>query len=96
MEDALERVRLGRVEDRLGVLGAAFLLLQAADPFLSEGVEGVADGSDGAPDPGRDLGGPLALGAGQEDLGTPERERPSASESGLEFPTLRIGQLADK
>jgi hypothetical protein len=92
VEDALERVGLGLVEDRSDVLGTVLLLGQAADPFVSEGVDGVVDGADGTANPRGDGGGALAVGTGQEDLGTPERERLAAAEPGLERPTLGVGQ----
>ena len=91
MEDALEGVGLRLVEDRAGVPGAALLLPQAAHPFPLEGVEGVVDGPDGAADPRGDPGGPLAVRAGQEDLGPPECERLATAEPGLEIPTLGVG-----
>ena len=96
VEDAPERVGLGLVEDRSGVLGAAFLLTQAALALVLEGVDGVANGADRAPDPGRDLGRPMALVAGEQDLGATERERLSAPEPGLEGPTLDIGESSNE
>ena len=92
VEEALERIRLRLTEDRRPILGATLLLLQAPHAFLLEGVEGVMDGADGAPDGRGDPGGPVPLGAGQEDLRTPKGERLAAAESGLECPTLGVGQ----
>ena len=40
--------------------------------------------------------GSLALGTGQEDLGTPEGERLAATKSGLECPALGVGQLPNE
>jgi hypothetical protein len=34
VQDALEGIGLGRIEDRLGVLGSVLLLGEAADPFV--------------------------------------------------------------
>jgi len=96
VEDALERVGLGLIKDRLGVLGSAFLLVQAARPFRPEGMDGVADGADGAADLRGDPGRSLAVGAGQEDLSTPERERRATAEPGLECLTLRSGEFSNE
>jgi hypothetical protein len=96
VEDALERIGLGLVEDRLRILGAALLLVQTADPFCREGVEGVADGADGTSESVCDLGWPLAVGAGPKDLGTPEGECLPATQAGLEYLPLRIGELANE
>jgi hypothetical protein len=56
VKDALERVSLGVVEDRWDVPGSALLLGQAAHALLLEGVEGIVNGPDDAPDPGGDRG----------------------------------------
>ena len=72
--------RIGRAS-----LGPRLFSRQATHPLLLEGADGVADGADGATDPCGDLGRPLALGTGQEDLGASERERLAAAKSGLEF-----------
>jgi hypothetical protein len=69
VEEALERVGLGRAEDRLGVLGAAFLLAQAVGALLLEGADGVAYRADGAAELCGDPGRALPVGAGQQDLG---------------------------
>jgi hypothetical protein len=96
VEDALERVGLRLIKDRLRVLGSAFLLVQATRPRLLEGVDRVADRSDGTTDLCGDPSRSLAVGAGQEDLGTPECERLAASKSGVEFLTLRVGEFPNK
>ena len=54
------------------MLGTVRLLGQAFDPFGGKGVEGVVHGADGAPDPGSDPGGSLPVGAGRQDLGSPQ------------------------
>ena len=96
VEDAFEGIGLGLVEDRLRVLGTAFLFVQAADAFRLKGVEGVADGSDGAPDLRSDPRRSLALGAGQEDLGASEGERLATAESGPERQALGVGQFSNE
>jgi hypothetical protein len=96
VENALERVRLGLVKYGPGVLGPALLLPQTRGPFPLEGVDRVADGSDGTPDPCGDPRRPLALGATQEDLGTPQGERLAATKARLEFLTLRIGEPSNE
>jgi hypothetical protein len=96
VEDALERIGLGLVEDRLRILGAAFLFVQTAGSFRREGVEGVADSADGASESVCDLGGPLAVGAGPKDLGTPEGECLPATQADLEYLPLRIGEFANE
>jgi hypothetical protein len=96
VEDALERFRLGLVEDRRHALRAAFLFLEAARPLLPEGVEGVVDGPDGAADVRGDRGGVPTVGTGQQDLGAAERERLTATKSGLERPPLSVGQLPNE
>jgi hypothetical protein len=96
VEETPERVGLGLAEDRSGVPGAALLLPQATRSLLLEGVEGVADGSDGATDPCGDPGRSLAVGTGQEDLGASEGERLAAPEPGLEFQTLRVGEFSNE
>lgn len=96
VQDPLERVRLRLIEDRLGVLGSAFLFVQAAHAVRLEGVDGVADGLRRAANPVRDLGRGLLVGAGQQDLGTPKGETESAAKSGLENPALGVRQLANE
>jgi hypothetical protein len=96
VEDALERVGLRLIKYGLGVLGAALLFAQAVRAFLREGVDRVVDGPDGAPDVRGDPRRSVALGAGQEDLGAAERERPAAPKSCLERPTLGVGQLPNE
>jgi len=96
VEDARERVGLRPVEDGLRVFGSVFLLGQAADSLTGERADGVVDGSDRAANPPGDLGGSLAFGTGQEDLGTPQRERLATTKSGLELSTLRTGQLPNE
>ena len=96
MEDAFEGFGLGLVEDRLGILGSAFSLVQAAWAFGLEGVEGVPDGSDGAAEACRDLGRSLPVGAGQQDLGPAEGECLSTSETGLKCLTLRIRECSNE
>lgn len=92
VEDALERVGLGLIADRLPVLGSTLLPGRAARALLFEGAEGVVDGPDGAAEVRGDPGRSLALGTGQEDPGAPGRERPAAPKPRLERPTLGIGQ----
>jgi hypothetical protein len=96
VEDALEGFGLGRAEDLRHVLGAAFLLGQAARPLALEGVERVVDGADGAADEGGDPGGSLAVGAGQDDLGASEGERLAAAEAVVERPDFGVGQCRTK
>lgn len=94
--NALERVGLGLVADGLCVLGAALLLAQAVRALLRKGVEGVADGPDGASEPFGDPGGPLPLGAGQQDLRAPQRKRLGAAEAGPELLAPSIGEFSNK
>src|SRR5215467_4591769 len=57
--------------DGLGPLG---LLGQAGQPLRGEGVQGVAGGLRRAAQGGGDLGGPLALVAGEKDLAATQSE----------------------
>ena len=96
VQEALERIGLGRVEDRLGILGTAFLFAQAVGALVLEGVDGVAHRADGAAELCGDVGWSLPVGAGQQDLGPPQRERLAAPQPGLECVTLRIGEFSNK
>jgi len=96
VEDALERIGPGLVEDRSRVLGSALLLVQAAWPFGFESVQGVPNRPDRTSDLRGDPSGSLTLGAGQEDLGAPQRERLPTSETGLEGLTLRIREFTNE
>jgi hypothetical protein len=55
----------GLIEDRLSILGSAFLLAQAVHPLLLEGADRVVDGSDGTTDLRGDRGCVRTVGAGQ-------------------------------
>ena len=84
------------VENRLRVLGAAFLFLQASCALLLEGVQGVANGADRTAKAGGDLGWPQAIGAGQQDLGPSEREGLAAAQPRLEDLALGISEFSHK
>jgi hypothetical protein len=96
VEDALERAGLRLIKDRLRVLRAALLLAQAVRPFLLEGVDGVADGADGATDPCGDLRRKLPPRTGQEDLGTTQCERLAAAKSNLKCLALKIAECSNE
>ncbi len=74
MEQGAESRAAGVVEGGAGRLGAVGLLAQAGGALGGEGSEDIADGLGGAAEPGADLRRLEPLGAGQEDLGPPERE----------------------
>src|SRR5262249_23349210 len=90
VEQVLERLGVLGAEEGLGRVGPRGLLLQAAQAFAGEGVDGIAYGGRGTAELASDAGGPLATAAGQEDL-TPAGGEGVAGAQALPQPLLLLG-----
>jgi hypothetical protein len=62
------------IQQPVGRMGSAGAPRQAGGPLPLEGVEGIAHRLGGTTEGGGDLGRPLALAAGQQDLATAQRK----------------------
>jgi len=88
LAEALLVTDFGRQRQRPVALGTAGAARQAVGPLLLEGVEGVADRLGGAAQGGGDLGRPLALRAGQQDLAAAQRKSVPGVQAGAQLLAL--------
>ncbi len=85
MQQQVELLVVAGVEQGLGGLGPGGLLGQASQPLGVEGGNRVAHRASGAAQVGSDAPGPLAGGAGQEDLAAAQAEGVGRTQAGLQL-----------
>ena len=74
MQEVLEQLGIRRVEQGPCRVGPGGLLLEAVESLAGEGMDGVADGGGGTAELAGDGRRGRALGTGQQDLTTTDRE----------------------